>query len=103
MNVRYGLMPLPYLPYSQWTGAADQRPEGFIVDLIMEIGVLMKWNLTFVPMGPLCEIFGPRVLMSVTMLLGSVPVLCSGLVSGATSLIVIRKCFIFQTLLLSHD
>ena len=57
VNVRYGLMPLPYLPYSKWSGDPQMgdRPEGFIVDLLEELGHLMKWNLTYVPMGPLCQ------------------------------------------------
>jgi hypothetical protein len=56
LNVRYGLMPLPYLPYSKWSGdpLVGDRPEGFMVDLLAELGQYLKWNLTFVPMGPLC-------------------------------------------------
>ena len=38
VNVRYGLMPLPYLPYSQWDGTSTDTPVGFIVDLLEELG-----------------------------------------------------------------
>ena len=52
-------------------------------------------------LGPLCEIVGPRILMGVLLCVGSIPVFCSGLVTGAGSLIALRKsgppCFAWHT------
>lgn len=50
MHIRYGLMPLPYLPWNSWDPSDPQSvPSGFIVDLLAALGPYMNWNLTFVP------------------------------------------------------
>ena len=50
-QVRYGLIPLPYLPYSTWDGTSASQPSGFIVDVLTELGHYINWDLKYVPTG----------------------------------------------------
>lgn len=45
-----------------------------------------------VVVGPLCDRFGPRRVMSLLLLIGSIPMALAGLIKSATGLIVLRLC-----------
>jgi len=51
MDVRFGLLPFNYLPWIAWDPMSSVPPEGFIVDVVRELGTFMNWNITFVPTG----------------------------------------------------
>ena len=44
-------------------------------------------------LGPLCDVYGPRVLMAAVLCFSAIPTACTGLIRNATDLIVLR-CFI---------
>lgn len=41
-------------------------------------------------LGPLCDVYGPRVLMATTLCLAAIPAACTGFVQTATGLVILR-------------
>jgi MFS transporter, NNP family, nitrate/nitrite transporter len=43
-----------------------------------------------VAFGPICDVYGPKVAMGATLIVGSIPVFCSGMVHNWVDLCVVR-------------
>lgn len=63
-------------------------------DQIWTSSIAGVFGTTFVRflLGPLCDMYGPRVLMSAVLCLAAIPVACTGFVQTATGLAVLRLC-----------
>jgi MFS transporter, NNP family, nitrate/nitrite transporter len=63
-------------------------------DQIWTSSIAGVFGTTFVRflLGPLCDMYGPRVLMSAVLCLAAIPVACTGFVQTATGLAFLRLC-----------